>query len=390
MPRSREALQLTRLRLTNWRNFRQVALELQGRNFIVGPNGSGKSNLLDAIRFFGDLVKPAGGGLQAALESRQGFRAIRCLHRTGPTQFVELQVSVGSASAPDLWGYTLRFDMPGQEKLASILREIVTLNGSPVVERNRGATDDRRRFSQTYIEQAEQAHKATDLIDFFGSIRYLHVVPQIVRDRQRAKPEGEDPYGGDLLRRMKQMPRKSRIPRLRRIQEALAIAVPQFAGLELEDDVDGVPHLIASFQHWRNRASKQNEAFFSDGTLRLVGLMWSVAEGGGPLLLEEPELSLNDAVVETLPSMMRKMQRLSGRQVFVTTHSSALLDDESIGLKEVHRVIVDSQGSRVQTLADDAAVSAQVEGGLTIGDAVLPLLRPDRIGEFADHVASNA
>ena len=122
----------------------------------------------------------------------------------------------------------------------------------------------------------------------------------------------------------------------------------------------------------------------------LVGLMWSVAEGGGPLLLEEPERSLNDAVVETLPSMMRKMQRLSGRQVFVTTHSSALLDDEGIGLKEVHRVIVDSQGSRVQTLADDAAVAAQVEGALTIGDAALRLLRPERISEFADHVASNA
>jgi predicted ATPase len=186
---------------------------------------------------------------------------------------------------------------------------------------------------------------------------------------------------------MKQMPKKSRLPRLRRIQQALTIAVPQFAGLELEDDIDGVPHLIASFQHWRNKATKQNEVFFSDGTLRLVGLLWSVAEGGGPLLLEEPELSLNDAVVETLPAMMHKMQQLSGRQVFVTTHSSALLDDENIGLREVHRVIVDNQGSRAETLADDPVIVAQVENGLSVGDAVLPLLRPDRIEEFADRAA---
>jgi predicted ATPase len=387
MPNPAKALRLTRLRLTNWRNFRQVDVRLRDRNFIVGPNGSGKSNLLDAIRFLADLVKPSGGGLQAALDARQGFRAIRCLHRTGVTQFVEIEASVGNDEQPDLWEYTLRFDMPGHETLASIVRERVTKRGAKVIERNRQPNDERRRFSQTYIEQAEQAQGARELTDFFGSIRYLHVVPQIVRDRQRAKPEGDDPFGGDLLRRMKQMPKKSRLPRLRRIQQALTIAVPQFAGLELEDDIDGVPHLIASFQHWRNKATKQNEVFFSDGTLRLVGLLWSVAEGGGPLLLEEPELSLNDAVVETLPAMMHKMQQLSGRQVFVTTHSSALLDDENIGLREVHRVIVDNQGSRAETLADDPVIVAQVENGLSVGDAVLPLLRPDRIEEFADRAA---
>jgi hypothetical protein len=56
-----------------------------------------------------------------------------------------------------------------------------------------------------------------------------------------------------------------------------------------------------------------------------------------------------------------------------------------IGLREVHRIEVDSNGSRVNTLADDPAIRAEVEGGLTVSQAVLPLLRPrdiDKLGKI--------
>jgi predicted ATPase len=227
------------------------------------------------------------------------------------------------------------------------------------------------------------------LAEFLASCRYLHVVPQIVRDRARARAEGEDPYGGDLLRRMKDMPRKTRDPRLRRISKALQIAVPQFGDIDLVDDNEGVPHLVASYLHWRPNASKQSEVLFSDGTLRFLGLLWSVAEKGGPLLLEEPELSLNDSVVSELPRLFSRMQRLSRRQIIVTTHSSALLDDPGIGLKEVHRILVDNNGSSVETLVDNKSIAAQVGAGMTVGQAVLPLLRPRDIESLGNFVVAN-
>ena len=69
-----QALRVTRLALTNWRNFRAAEVALGGRAFIVGPNASGKSNLLDALRFLRDLARP-GGGLTAAFaaQHRGGF-----------------------------------------------------------------------------------------------------------------------------------------------------------------------------------------------------------------------------------------------------------------------------------------------------------------------------
>ena len=80
----------------------------------------------------------------------------------------------------------------------------------------------------------------------------------------------------------------------------------------------------------------QTEDQFSDGTLRLLGLLWAILEGGGPLLLEEPELSLHPEVVRFLPQMFARMQRRSGRQMIVSTLDSVeLLRDEGIGLDEV-------------------------------------------------------
>ena len=375
------SMRFTRLKLTNWRNFRSVDIELQIRAFILGPNASGKSNLLDAIRFLSEIARPGSGGLQAAIASRGGFSAIRCLQARAPSH-VAIEAWVGDDEHPERWHYLLRMNTFKKERLPTVIEEFVEYEAQRIDGRIRSEADDALEFSQTMLEQVTKSKSFRGLTDFLSSCRYLHVVPQIVRDRNRARSEGEDPYGGDLLRRVKEMPRKTRDPRLRRISEALRIAVPQFREIELEDDNEGIPHLLASYVHWRSSAVKQSEAQFSDGTLRLIGLLWSIAEGGGPLLLEEPELSLNDAVVSQLPRMFTRMQRLSARQVITTTHSTTLIDDSSIGLKEVHRISVDANGSTVETTSKDRVISAQVDNGMRISEAVLPLLRPREVEQL--------
>ena len=67
---------------------------------------------------------------------------------------------------------------------------------------------------------------------------------------------------------------------------------------------------------------------FSDGTLRLIGLFWTLLDGDAPLLLEEPELSLHTAIVKKLPALFYRMQRKRKRQIFVSTHSWEMLQDE--------------------------------------------------------------
>ena len=52
-----------------------------------------------------------------------------------------------------------------------------------------------------------------------------------------------------------------------------------------------------------------------------MGLLWAAMDKGGPLLLEEPELSLHPEIVRVLPQMLARVQRRNGRQIFVSTHS---------------------------------------------------------------------
>ena len=100
---------ITRLKLTNWRNFTDVDVPLLDRAFIIGPNASGKSNLLDAIRFLRDVAKREGGGLQAAVARRGGVRQIRSLSaHSGGGVGVEVHLS-RDADEPVEWVYRLVF-----------------------------------------------------------------------------------------------------------------------------------------------------------------------------------------------------------------------------------------------------------------------------------------
>lgn len=376
-------LRLTRLKVRNWRNFREAEVYLRNRAFFVGPNAVGKSNLLDAVRFLRDLVKPVGGGLNAAIADRGGIASLRCLQARGKRTEVEIEADVGTDDELNRWSYKISFTRVGKEEFSSVHDEEIRHRGSVISSLSRNGNADGLRFSQTLIQQVSENEDFRELVVFFDSIRYLHVVPQIVRDARRALERGEDPYGGDLLRRINETPKRTREARLRRIGEALKIAVPQFVELRLDQDGEGRPHLSAGFKHWRPRPSFQTEEVFSDGTLRLIGFLWSVAEPSGPLLLEEPELSLHQDVALQLPAMIARMQRHSGRQVLITTHSEAIVGDSGIGLAEVHRLVPGDNGTTIETAFSNERIRQEVASGLTVGEAVMPRARPAGVEQLS-------
>jgi hypothetical protein len=88
----------------------------------------------------------------------------------------------------------------------------------------------------------------------------------------------------NFLEQIAKTPERTRFARLKRIRDALRAAVPQLAEIELVRDNRGTPHLRGKYEHWRPQGAWQTEEQFSDGTLRLMGLLWVAMEGGGPLL----------------------------------------------------------------------------------------------------------
>ena len=126
----------------------------------------------------------------------------------------------------------------------------------------------------------------------------------------------------------------------------------------------------------------ESEEQFSDGTLRLFGLLWVLLDGSGPLLLEEPELSLHTGVVRHIPQMMARVARRSGRQVIVSSHSAELLSDEGVALEKVLMLLPTAEGTSVTRAAEDAEIRALLEGGLTVAEAVVPRTEPAGAGRL--------
>ncbi len=369
------------LRLANWRNFVHVEVALQGRVFLIGPNASGKSNLLDAFRFLRDLVA-LGGGFQEAIAKRGGVSRLRCLAaRRYPD--VEIGVAVAGLEEPAEWEYYLSFSQDNRQR-PFLKREIVKQRGQKILERP--DADDRRdpaRLHQTHLEQVNVNLNFRTLAEFLQTVRYLHLVPQLVRESDRYIGRGQDPFGSDFLEQVARTPERTRNARLRKIAAALKVAVPQLQEFQFFRDDVGTPHLRGRYEHWRPQGAWQTEEQFSDGTLRLLGLLWAVLDEAGPLLLEEPELSLHPDVVRFLPQMFARMQARTGRQVLVSSHSADLLRDEGIGLDEVLLLRPHPEGTRVELAKDIAQAKALVEGGVPLPDAVLPETRPPKPQQLA-------
>lgn len=378
--RENASLRFTRLHLENWRNFSFVDVELSQRVFVVGPNASGKSNLLDVFRFLHDVVS-VGGGLEEGIRKRQGISKLRAL---AARKFPDIVIGVELSGADGTtWRYDLALGHDKQQR-PQIKRESVRRDSVPLFTRpDESDLGDPERLTQTYLQQVNVNREFRPVADAFASIRYLHIVPQLIREPDRSVGRTNDPYGGDFLEQVAATREPTLRARLKTISSALRVAVPQLSELELVRDSRGVPHLRGRYEHWRPQGAWQTEDQFSDGTLRLLGLLWAALEGGGPLLLEEPELSLHPEVVGFLPQMFARMQRRSGRQMIVSTHSAELLRDEGIGLDEVLLLTPSPEGTRVTSATAFPEIETLLNGGSTLSEAVMPLTRPTAAHQLA-------
>jgi len=281
------------------------------------------------------------------------------------------------------WSYRIEFTQDNQRR-PIITRELVRKDGETILDRpDEDDKADGNRLTQTYLEQVNANRKFREISEFLSQIRYLHLVPQLVREPDRSIGRIRDPFGGDFLEQLARTPKATLDSRLRRIRDALKIAVPQLKELNLHRDLRGVPHLRGLYEHWRPNAGWQTEEQFSDGTLRLLALLWVFLDGSAPLLLEEPELSLHPAVVRHIPRMIARLGRKSGRQVILSTHSPELLSDEGIAPEEVLLLTPSEEDTQITPAREDEEVKALLDAGATLAETVLPRTAPAKATQLA-------
>ncbi len=314
---------------------------------------------------------------------------MRCLSaRQNP--HIEIDVTLKpTTDSEENWRYVLSITQEQRGFRRPIVqREAVFKNGEKILDRpDRDDKSDSERLIQTHIEQVNNNNAFREVARFFASTTYLHLVPQLLRfsDEIQGRTLETDPFGQGFLDRVAKATPRSQKNRLNQIERALKIAVPNLEQLKFERDViSGRPHLAALYKHWRANAGWQREDQFSDGTLRLIGLLWSLLEDDSLLLLEEPELSLNSAIVSKLAPLIYRLQRQRRRQVIVSTHSVELLSDPGIAAEEVVLLDTSGEATKAVSLRDVTDAYDLVKSGFPISEAVLPKTAPSQIELLAE------
>jgi len=180
-------MRFTRLRLTNWRNFRNADVPLCPRTFVIGPNASGKSNLLDAIRFLKALAEDGGGLQRAVVEQRGGLKAIRSIHARNVTHVGVKATVVGDDGVE--WLYELELAEDRKTRAPQVVRELMQRQPGPpstardATRRARIPRNGRRPCSSSVGRT--RIKDLRELARFFASVEYSRVVPQVVREQRR-------------------------------------------------------------------------------------------------------------------------------------------------------------------------------------------------------------
>ena len=381
-------MRLASLSFKNWRNFKSVDIPVGDRLLIVGPNASGKSNLLDGLRFLRDIAD-TGGGLQHAVETRGGMGRIRCLAaRNFNHGRVGLRVELRDPGRDAVWSYELQLTAePRGRRRAMVAKEIVQTDARVILERpDADDHEDTERLTQTALEQVNANREFRAVAEFLVGVRYRHLVPQIIRDPEQGQKTNKESFGEDFLVAVADTAKRTRDSRLRRVNSALRAAVPQIDALQLVRDSAGAPHLQARYQHWREQGAWQDERDLSDGTLRLIGLLWTLQDKSSKsnrvILLEEPELSLHAAVVRKLPAVLSRVTRRDGPQVILSTHSAEMLSDPGLGLDEVVVLSPDAEGTTAQMASEIEGAREHVDAGINLREILESRTQPAGIDQL--------
>jgi predicted ATPase len=377
---------ISHIKLKNWRNFRKVDIDLTERVFMVGPNASGKSNFLDVFKFLRDIAKPQGGGLQQAVKDRGGVSKIRCLAARQESE-IEIEVHLAEAHLkPSIWIYAISLKQePRGARKPYIAYEKVWHKDKLILNRpDEKDEKDEERKTETHLEQINANQEFREINKFFNSVFYLHLIPQLLRHPESFSGPAlpGDPFGRNFMEKVANTQERTRKARLKKIEEALKIAVPQFSQLNYIKDSTGVPHFEVRYENWRAKGAKQREDQFSDGTLRLIGLLWSLLESDTLLLLEEPEMSLNSGIVNKLPGIFHRMQKQKKRQIIISTHSDDLLSGGSIGGEEILLLKPIGEGTKIEVASSITDIKKLLETGLSMVEAIKPHTQPQNIEQL--------
>ena len=386
-------VKLTHIAITNWRNFAHIEFDLASRLFVVGPNSSGKTNLLAALRFLSDVARL---GLAAASENWGGperyfrsgtdsasFTVTADVDTRQVTYDLSLQRLTGIPGENVLEGDQLRILEPRVlDDRADLFswKDVAESSGDDPAHGREGEADtsflppeyvDEKLLIDgeevPFIHDSKQVRLGASYIrKLLAGIRYIHPNPK----KMLARADRYDPDNGTgFFQHVGRFSDQQLDAVVDRIRPIMASVVPEIPNLSYQRMGLGTELVFYSDTPVRGASGVYSHEQFSEGTLRLLGLLFDLAtlpRDTSVVLIEEPETFLQASVVRSLPSLLAEVAMNRDVQMVISTHSPELIDSELVLPSQV-LVLRSENGETMGELlsqSNDPRIKAVVSAGL--------------------------
>lgn len=386
-------MKLTHIAITNWRNFAHIEFDMSSRLFVVGPNSSGKTNLLAALRFLSDVARL---GLAAASENWGGperyfrsgtdsasFTVTVDVDTRQITYDLSLQRLTGIPGENVLEGDQLRILEPRVlDDRADLFswKDVAELFGCDPTHGRKGEADTSFLPSEyagekllidgeevPVIRDAKQVRLGASYFrKMLAGIRYIHPNPKKMLERaDRYDPD----HGTGFFQHAGRFPDQQLDAVVDRIRPIMASVVPEIPNLSYQRMGLGTEVVFYSDTPMRGASGVYSHEQFSEGTLRLLGLLFDLAtlpRVTSVVLIEEPETFLQASVVRSLPSLLAEVAMNRDVQMIISTHSPELIDSELVLPSQVLMLRSENGETTGQLLSEsnDPRIKAVVSAGL--------------------------
>lgn len=365
-------MKLTHIAITNWRNFAHIEFDLSSRLFVVGPNSSGKTNLLGALRFLGDVARR---GLVAASENlggpdryfRSGADSAAFVATFNDTQnstefalFLRL-MSAGSESMKRGSDADQTFAFPMTDPLTGELNDRYLDVHQTITAGGKKPADEGESFP---IEDEEA--QRTRVRQTLAGIRYIHPNPKKMLERSdRYDPD----HGTGFFQHAGRFSDQQLDAVVDRIRPIMASVVPEVPNLSYQRMGLGTEVVFYSDTPVHGASGVYSHEQFSEGTLRLLGMLFDLAtlpRDTSVVLIEEPETFLQASVVRSLPSLLAEVAMNRDVQMIISTHSPELIDSELVLPSQVLMLRSENGETTGELLSqsNDPRIKAVVSAGL--------------------------
>lgn len=372
---------LRRLVLKDYKSVVACDLRLNHLTVFVGPNGSGKSNILDSLRFVSDSLRYS---LQHAIrnrggidEIRHGMSSVRRRAKGHPSWFgIRLEMNLDEQSQA-LFAFSVRSSEPRGFAVKNEVCQVIA-NQAPYKRtyyrvREGGVTKSSLDLQSAvapdrlYLGAVSAIPEFRQLYDALTRMGFYSLNPERIRELQDPDPTEILARDGRNVTSILRQLGSSDNPIRKRIAEYLEAVVPGIKGIEIrrfgpKETIEFRQEVLGAGKPWRFLAANM-----SDGTLRVLGVLVALFQGGLtgkkpiPLVgIEEPESTIHPGAAIALAEAI--LEATNHTQVLVTSHSPDLIDNDQIGSDSIIAVLSD-KGQTIAGPVDDASRDA-VKGGL--------------------------